>query len=142
VPTVISRSAGDVARFIATDAGYAKALRASRASPPSLWKFESDNPVKTAGYLIDQAGTVEAAQTALDMAAMQRRKPQGRPRSNDWPMILRAHTIRKNTGCSATKAYRQAAAEFGNGPAAVENAVRRMRDTVKKVRKTRRKAKV
>jgi hypothetical protein len=108
------------------------------------WVFVSDNPIKTAGYLIDHAGSAKAARACITAAVRLRKKPQGRPSDrNDGALLLRGATIwRNDKPRSISEAIRMAAVEFGYNEEEAQNIVRRLRPMVEEVRKTRRKAKV
>jgi hypothetical protein len=130
VPTAISRNVDDLLRFLAAPhPSWTKAMEESQANPP-LWVFESDSPIKTAGYLIDQAGSVKAARACITMAARLRKNPQGRPANrSDGALLIRAITIWQNDKPrSRAEAMRRAGKELGYTDADIKNAVRRLRD--------------
>jgi hypothetical protein len=105
-----------------------EAARKLLAAPtPRTWAMMSDDPVKTAGYLIDQAGGVKAARACITAAARLRKRPQGRPVAQTVRELLAlAQIIQFNEHCTPAQSYRILARQLGCDD--VDRLVRKLRD--------------
>lgn len=90
------------------------------------WVMVSDDATKTARFLIDHAGGVQAAHDAVSRAAKELRRKQGRPAANDLHWLLIADAIRRHDGCSDTKAL-ELAAHLASDDVGAATMVRRLR---------------
>lgn len=71
------------------------------------WLFCSDDPVKTARYLIQQAGGAKEARAAIATAAKADKRPRGRPEASSDLILL--HLAAAERDCSVAEALRRIA---------------------------------
>jgi hypothetical protein len=87
----------------------------------------SGSPTETARYLIQHAGSVQAAHSAIARAVKEGKQERGRPSHDDKSALLIADAIRRADSCSDNAALRHVAALFVRGEDNAAAMVRRLR---------------